>query len=297
MKKCMKILAAAGGVFAGVGLIFLIAGLILSGGSIDWEDVFSINGKDLLKYNIRLGDDKEAQEWDEDFVEDSGDWKCTTVSGVRNLDIEMAVGDLQITTHTGKDIKVYVDQSDSKTEVNQDGDELEIRVKNRWWEDKDRKVRIRIPEDYVWKEVDLDLKAANGLVESLKAKELSVTVGAASLEMTGKVEAETSEWSLGAGSIDVKQLVSDDISVQCAAGEVVLGLDGEEEDYFLDGEVSAGSLSFGNNSWDGVGQDVQYGNKNAKHRIDAECAAGNIEIIMNHDTMNHENKNGGIHHE
>ena len=96
MKKCMKILAAAGGVFAGVGLIFLIAGLILSGGSIDWEDVFSINGKDLLKYNIRLGDDKEAQEWDEDFFEDSGDWKCTTVSGVRNLDIEMAVGDLQI---------------------------------------------------------------------------------------------------------------------------------------------------------------------------------------------------------
>ena len=210
----------------------------------------------------------------------------------------MAVGDLQISTHTGKDIKVYVDQSDSKTEVNQDGDELEIRVKNRWWEDKDRKVRIRIPEDYVWKEVDLDLKAANGLVESLKAKELSVSVGASSLEMTGKVEAETSEWSLGAGSIDVKQLASDDISVQCAAGEVVLGLDGEEEDYFLDGEVSAGSLSFGNNCWDGVGQDVQYGNKNAKHRIDAECAAGNIEITMYHDTMNHEDKNtGGIHHE
>ncbi|MGN1184459.1 MAG: hypothetical protein ACI4R7_04445 [Oliverpabstia sp.] len=291
MKKCMKILAAAGGIFAGVGLIFLIAGLILSGGSIDWGDVFSVNGKDLLKYNIRLGDDSDDQ--NVSMVVDSGVWKCTTVSGVRNLDIEMAVGDLQISTYTGKDIKVYVDQSDSKTEVVQDGDELEIRVKNRWWEDKDRKVRIRIPEDYVWKEVDLDLKAANGLVESLKAKELSVIVGAASLEMTGKVEAEISEWSLGVGSIDVKQLASDDISVQCAAGEVLLGLDGEEEDYFLDGEVSAGSLSLGNNSWDGVGQDVQYGSKNAKHRIDVECAAGNIEITMNHE----DKETGGIHHE
>ena len=162
MKKCMKILAAAGGIFAGVGLIFLIAGLILSGGSIDWGDVFSVNGKDLLKYNIRLGDDSDNQ--NVSMVVDSGVWKCTTVSGVRNLDIEMAVGDLQISTYTGKDIKVYVDQSDSKTEVNQDGDELEICVKNRWWADKDRKVRIHIPEDYAWKEVDLNLKAANGLI-------------------------------------------------------------------------------------------------------------------------------------
>lgn len=291
MKKCMKILAAAGGIFAGVGLIFLIAGLILSGGRIDWEDVFSVNEKDLLKYSIRLGDDSDDQ--NVSMVVDSGAWKCTTVSGVRDLDIEMAVGDLQISTYNGKEIKVYVDESDSKTEVVQDGDELEIRVKNRWWADKDRKVRIHIPEDYAWKEVDLNLKAASGLIESLKAKELSVSVGASSLEMTGKVEAETSEWSLGAGTIDVKQLSSDNISVQCAAGEVILGLDGAEEDYFLDGEVSAGSLSLGNNSWDGVGQDVQYGSKNAKHKIDVECAAGNIEITMNHE----DKKTGGIHHE
>ena len=96
MKKLTKVLTITGGICAGLGLIFLIAGLILGGSSVDFMDAMSVQGKDFSGWVQKLK--PSVGEYRDDDIEnlDLNRWECTSAVGVKNLDIEMDAGYLEI---------------------------------------------------------------------------------------------------------------------------------------------------------------------------------------------------------
>ena len=130
MKKLIKTLTITGGICAGLGLIFLIIGLILGGGTIDFSDAMSVQGSDVSSLIHKLT--PIDSEYRDDDIEnlDSERWECTSASGIKNLQIEMDAGYLEIKQYEGREIQVYIQQNDRKTKIEQEGDDAGGKVRH-----------------------------------------------------------------------------------------------------------------------------------------------------------------------
>lgn len=279
MKKLTKVLTITGGICAGLGLIFLITGLVLGGSSVDFMDAMSVQGKDFSGWVQKLK--PSVGEYRDDDIEnlDLNRWECTSAVGVKNLDIEMDAGYLEIRQYEGKEIQVYIQKNDRKTKVNQEGDELKISSDGVQWLDKEGKaVKIRIPQNHIFNEVEMELNAVDSSVDVLKANELNVSANAASLEITDEVQTKTCEWSANAADIEIQKLVSRKTDFDCNTGAIHATMEGNVSDYYLEGNVSAGSLEYADQEWDGFENTFCRGDNTAKNRIEAECSAGDITI-------------------
>lgn len=282
MKKKTKILAITGGICAGVGIVFLAAGIFVGGGRIDWDDAFSVRDADVRRLSgiFMQNSDNYSDGWYDDIDNlDPERWDCTAVSGIKDLDIDLSAGYLEIKQYEGREIQVYVQQNDRKTKIKQDGKELTIERDNESWFGKNsRAVKILIPETQIFDEVDIELKAMESSIDSMKANELNVSAAAASLEVTGEIQASESEWSIDAGELEVNCLVSRTTAIDGAAADIQVNMKGSQEDYFMDGEVNMGELLYGDQEWDDLKSSVQYGKKTAKNHIKVECSASDMQI-------------------
>lgn len=278
MKKKTRFLAITGGICAGVGVVFLGAGIVL-GGTADLADAMSVKIKDFRRMTEWLRPEEEEY-WDDDIHNlDSNRWKCFNATGIRDLEIELEAGYLEISPYDGKDIKVYTQNNDTRTEIEWDGMGLNISSElSSWFWKKGKAVKVLVPESQIFEMVYLDLSAGEAVIDSFKSDEIYVSADAASVTITGEVQVKNSEWSVGAGSIEINRLQSKTTELDCSAGEIQVIMSGSEMDYFLNGDVSAGSLEYGDSEWDGLSQSVQAGDEKAKKYIEAECSAGDIVI-------------------
>ena len=279
MKKLTKMLTITGGICAGLGLIFLIVGLVLGGNSVDFMDAMSVQGKDFSGWIQKMK--PTVGEYRDDDIENLNlnRWKCISASGVKNMDIEMDAGYLEIRQYDGQEIQVYVQKNDRKVEVNQEGDELNISRDGIQWMDKNGKaIKIRIPQNYIFNEVELELNAVDSSIDVLKTNELNVSANAASLEITDEIQAKTCECSVNAGDVEIQKLMSRETDFDCKAGAISVTMEGSVSDYYMEGNVSAGSLEYDDQEWDGFDNTFCRGDNNAKNRIEAECSAGDIAI-------------------
>lgn len=278
MKKMTKVLAVIGGICAGVGVIFLGAGIAIGGAS-DLADAMSVRAADFRRAAEWLKP-TEDEYWDDDIKNlDSKRWKCFTAAGVKDLSIDMASGYLEIGPYDGKEIKVYTRNNDNRTETEWNDEELDITSDvSSWFWKKGKAVKILVPESQIFDMVTIDLGASEADIDSFKTEEIYVSADAASVKITGEVQAKISEWSAGAGSIEVNKLQSRDTEIDCSAGEIQMKMSGSEEDYRLYGDISAGNLEYGSNKWSSLDQSIQLGSEDAENYIEAECSAGNIII-------------------
>ena len=279
MKKFIKTLTIIGGICAGLGLIFLIIGLILGGGTIDFSDAVSVQESDVSRLIHKLT--PIDSEYRDDDIEnlDSERWECTSASGIKNLQIEMDAGYLEIKQYEGREIQVYIQQNDRKTKIEQEGDELDItRDGIQWLDRKGKAIKILVPKNHIFNEMDLKLNAVDGVIDSLKANELTVSANAASLEITDEIQTKTCEWTANAAEIEIQKLMSRETDLDCSAGTIRVTMEGDISDYYLEGKVSAGSLEYAHQEWDGFDDTFCQGEEDAKNRIEAKCAAGDITI-------------------
>ena len=81
MKKLTKMLTITGGICAGLGLIFLIVGLVLGGNSVDFMDAMSVQGKDFSGWIQKMK--PTVGEYRDDDIENLNlnRWKC--ISGLQ----------------------------------------------------------------------------------------------------------------------------------------------------------------------------------------------------------------------
>ena len=143
-------------------------------------------------------------------------------------------------------------------------------------------VRISVPADTVFDELDLQINAA-----TFYADRISLTVQEFSVELNaGTVRIKKPEQFLcfgtdidcNAGSIIVEGALRGRTDIDCTAGQVVLKIDGADEAYSWDTDAALGSVKINDNSVSGNSR--QRSAAKEKNHIDISCAVGSVDISI-----------------
>lgn len=275
MKKITKTLLKVSGICGGAGVILLTAGVVMGARGDRFWDALSIQTSQIEKKITDIGTTEKSEK-----ELNSQDWDITICSGIEKLDIDLGAREVYLEEYNGKDIQIYVEKDDSCVQVEQKKDELEVRTKNNLRNalTNDYQVKILIPQQYAFEEVNLSIGAGAAYMNNLQAKSLEVETGAGGITAEGKIQAQESSWEVAAGGIFVENLQCDETDIDCAAGSFEAAFEGKKEAYYIEGDIGAGSLEVGGDSWEMIGKKVSEGNKESKKRITADCAAGSVTI-------------------
>lgn len=277
MNKIVKTLLITSGICGGTGVLLLTVGVLMGArGSRFWE-ALSIQIKDGWERGVFEEVEKsEATETDGD----SGQWNTTVHTDVQKLDIDLGARKIYLEEYDGENLQVLVENGDKKVTVKQKGKELQIGMGTSIMqnEQKERIVKVLIPQEYEFEEVDVSIGAGECVMENLNAKTIDMETGAGSILGEGRIQAEESSWDVSAGSIVLQELQSEDTEIDCAAGSFEATFAGAKEEYYLEGDVGAGSFEVGGSSWDTLGKNISLGDQHAKKKIFSDCAAGSVTI-------------------
>ena len=160
---------------------------------------------------------------------------------------------------------------------------------------RERKLTLYLPEDARLESVDIELGAGQLTLKDLEAGEVSLEVGAGSIsaenicarevdlsvgagliELEG-VDTDELDASIGMGSLSVSGSVNGDVDLECSMGEVTLTLAGTEQDFNYELEVTAGTLTLGDDEYSGLSHSrtLDHG---ARKTMEIECSMGEVII-------------------
>lgn len=159
-----------------------------------------------------------------------------------NLDIEFPVGTLKIYTgdveqiqieqETVPGFKVYTDERtlhiESSVGFNNKGS--------------DQVIKLVIPQNMKFNEVDLEI---------------------------------------GAGDAEIEGLIANKINIEVGAGRLYMKPEGAQDNYNYEVECGIGEIKIGKDSYSGLGTAQKIINPGANRWLDVECGAGKIQIDFN----------------
>ena len=278
MNKIVKTLLITSGICGGTGVLLLTVGVLMGARGSRFWDALSIQIKDGWERGIFREEVGKSAEEETDG--DSEQWNTTVHSDVRELDIDLGAREIYLEEYEGDDIQVLVEADDKKVTVEQKGKELQIGMRTAMLQNdqNQRIVKVLIPQEYEFDEVDISVGAGECVMENLNAKIIDMETGAGSILGEGRIQAKESSWDVSAGSIVLQELQSENTEIDCTAGSFEATFAGAKEDYYLEGDVGAGSFEVGGSSWDTLGKNISLGDKRAIKKIFSDCAAGSITI-------------------
>ncbi|MBQ8518818.1 MAG: hypothetical protein IJ455_04315 [Agathobacter sp.] len=270
MKIFTRIMLIIAGVLASVGVICMVVAFAMGLTTHDFWDmvedgkfsisledgklqIFDFKEKDIIKVDV----DEKVEAGSEDGETTTYEIKETC----KNMDIEFGAGILDIYYDDVEYIQVQeTNIAGFKVDVKNDtlviggGTELEIGI-----HDVDnRSLKIIIPSEMKFQEVDLEIGASQADIKNIIAEELSITVGA--------------------GQATVTRLSVDKLNVEAGVGEVNIALNGVQEEYNYKVECGIGNVVVGNASYGGLGAEQTVKNEGATKEIDVECGIGKVVI-------------------
>lgn len=278
MNKIVKTLLITNGICGGTGVLLLTVGVLMGARGSRFWDALSIQIKDGWERGIFREEVGKSAEEETDG--DSEQWNTTVHSDVRELDIDLGAREIYLEEYEGDDIQVLVEADDKKVTVEQKGKELQIGMRTAMLQNdqNQRIVKVLIPQEYEFDEVDISVGAGECVMENLNAKIIDMETGAGSILGEGRIQAKESSWDVSAGSIVLQELQSENTEIDCTAGSFEATFAGAKEEYYLEGDVGAGSFEVGGSSWDTLGKNISLGDKRAIKKIFSDCAAGSITI-------------------
>lgn len=278
MNKIVKTLLITSGICGGTGVLLLTVGVLMGARGSRFWDALSIQIKDGWERGIFREEVGKSAEEETDG--DSEQWNTTVHSDVRELDIDLGAREIYLEEYEGDAIQVLVEADDKKVTVEQKGKELQIGMRTAMLQNdqNQRIVKVLIPQEYEFDEVDISVGAGECVMENLNAKIIDMETGAGSILGEGRIQAKESSWDVSAGSIVLQELQSEDAEIDCTAGSFEATFAGAKEEYYLEGDVGAGSFEVGGSSWDTLGKNISLGDKRAIKKIFSDCAAGSITI-------------------
>lgn len=255
MKKFTKIALIIAAIMAGVTLLCVIGAFALGFtwdklGSMVEEDKFNFGGN-----SAGIVSDQDSNEGTSDKAENDYEEIQAACS---QLEIEFGAGTLEVVYADVQTIQV---QEESVTNYKCYIEEDTLHIKGNRSAGigaQNGTIRVTIPNNMSFQEVDLDIGAGQANVTGLIADEVNIEVGA--------------------GKASIKQLDAREISAETGAGEIVLEVVGKKEDYSYNLECGIGELKVGDTSYSGLGSEQKIQNSGAKRFLDAECGVGKIQV-------------------
>jgi hypothetical protein len=167
----------------------------------------------------------------------------------------------------------------------------------RWWGYEEPTITITIPDNFTAGSFKLDIGAGDVMIEEVVASEADFIVSAGRLVIENASISEKSYYEVGAGSIELKELQANDVSIDCGVGsifiegtitgnndiicgvgKVELLLDGEEDDYSYEIESGVGSINIGDDYYSGVSSEKVINNDGTAGVFKLDCSVGNITV-------------------
>lgn len=250
IKVCL-ILAAA--FFVG-GIGCVVASLAMGTG---WNDfkVAAQNGElDFFNGHIGFWSD----DWEKDWENTQGHELDETekFADIRNLKIELPVGELLVKTADNDEISLTYEGSGSNYKVHQSGNTLKIRGIGKASTAMGSLV-IYIPKDYTFDSVEISVGAGNAEIETISARDADISVEA--------------------GQIKINELcIGEDASLSCEMGNIEVTLKDDISNYTCTAECDMGNLTIAGRQYRGMGNEAVIGN--GDKTIEAECSFGNIVV-------------------
>lgn len=239
--------------------------------------------------------------------------------GIRDLDIKAGIGELIIESWNQEEVSISYPKTYMK--VKKEGSELVLETKKRWfgywrnwfgiWDDEDKpyQILIKIPKDYVFRDVEISTGAGTADIERLEAISIALKTGAGELDAKELIAAEEinieagvgettirnlqatkAEFSVGVGELDIKGRVDGDISAECGVGELTMELANEESDFNYEVSCGVGEVSVNGKDYSGIGR--SHSNDNgASYDFDMSCGVGTIEVFFTGDSKGNQIEN------
>lgn len=276
MKKFTKVCLTLVLIFVVLGMVFAVIGMALGFRLEDINRISNIGGESTEEYEF-------------------------SVDGIKNLDIEIDAGILEMATSHDDKIKVLVEGNSNSWKCYQDGERLIIldELEHSFWTifgNNGTHVTLYLPENYEVKEGKIVLGAGEANIEKLTGQEVSMEVGAGTLH-GNKIQAEEKlNLTAGAGEIEINEMEAGDtyaecgigsislegkiqgnVTAECGVGEISFDIKGEEDDYNYYIESGVGNITIDENEYDSIGTDKKIDN-GANKTFNLECGVGSIEI-------------------
>lgn len=285
MKKFTKITLITAGVCAIAGIMFTAIGIACGGTW--WE------------FHKMAREGKFALIPEEKMDVSNVDILYYEPDEVDSLDIELKAGKLDIYKNDGDNIRVEIVAKNGRVATRMNEKTLEIEDQTgTFWNNPKVTIALYLPEDVSFEDfnIEVDAGSVSSDYEVIHAKYATLSVGAGEIVLDELQVEETCELSVDAGSIELAQLDTGDLSIDTGVGSVCTGLDlggnlladcgvGSIElemsksvsDYNYKMECGVGDICIGNDQYSGLGQTRKIDNGSSQE-ISLECGVGSIEI-------------------
>jgi hypothetical protein len=157
-------------------------------------------------------------------------------------------------------------------------------------------IKLTVPEDYVFENLDIILDAGTIKADNLSAQNADISVGAGSLKIDELTAGNKSSYSIdtgeliindlyardtnmncGVGNLRASGVITGDNYVTCGIGNVDLDMDGDEEDYNYSIDCGIGTVIINSNTYSGVNSKTKK-NNNAENSFTLDCGIGKISL-------------------
>ncbi len=165
-----------------------------------------------------------------------------------------------------------------------------------WNRDLNPRITITVPRDFVAEDISLVIKAGDVQVDRIQATTGSFNVSAGRLVVEELNITEDSNYIIGAGSIDLKNVTVRNITVDCGVGDIAIegnvfgdnevtcnvgsvkmDINGNKEDYSYDISSSIGNIDIDNNSYHNISKRM-INNDDAENNLSLNCEIGKISV-------------------
>jgi hypothetical protein len=222
-----------------------------------------------------------------------------TVEGVESIDIDVKFctvdienGDefsVEVSNMTENGFKSYVEDGIWYLEDDYDEDNIidffgiEIPISQGWFgwdfgidEDYAPYIVITIPEDFIAKNVKIDIGAGDLDMEELNTSDCDLRVGAGNLDISN-LETINADLNCGFGRIKITGQIIGDLSAGCGMGAIKLDLIGEEEDYNYYINCGFGNVGINGDNYSFISH-RNIRNEDSIGSFDLNCGFGSIDV-------------------
>lgn len=191
--------------------------------------------------------------------------------GINRLEVE--VQNAQITIFASEDTQEFLYYSNKEESIAKvEGSTLKLEDNS---ELKDKiELELYIPIS-VLKEIEIEAINATVLADKLIADNIKIEIDNASVQIDELVVEDKAELQINAGQMIIGCYDGKQLETECAMGSIMVVCEGKQSDYNYDLECGMGEIKVQNDSYSGIGKDLQIHNDSRKS-IKAECALGEI---------------------
>jgi len=204
--------------------------------------------------------------------------------GIRELELDVSIGELEIISHDESYIKVEADYDSKWQEISmtQNGNTLRVtsafHVGYRLRNPVAGKVILYVPRGMEFDKADIELGIGDLYVENMQTREFELRVGVGRA-IVDNLSTKELRLDAGTGEIDARNIQVEEGDIKAGIGSIYMKLLGGQKEYNYNINVGIGSVEIGNDRYSGLGREKEIDN-GADKELDFECGIGNIEVTF-----------------